>query len=179
MLNRKGGLIIGIYNYFDIRFSQKYRKHRIYTHSYCQDFGWMLGNRKISWKVFFLRKSFSFILGVRLYLKHIIGTDTAKLPESLTNGSLSKEATPIRLIQPVLIDPSAKISPGLAKWIVIKLLLSTFPGCYIGPNVCIGANVKIDEGVRLLDSTILPDTTIHSHSYIAHSIVGRKCVIGK
>ena len=124
MLNRKGGLIIGIYNYFDIRFSQKYRKHRIYTHSYCQDFGWMLGNRKISWKVFFLRKSFSFILGVRLYLKHIIGTDTAKLPESLTNGSLSKEATPIRLIQPVLIDPSAKISPGLAKWIVIKLLLS-------------------------------------------------------
>jgi hypothetical protein len=57
--------------------------------------------------------------------------------------------------------------------------ISHIPGCCIGPNVCIGANVKLEAGVRLLDSTILPDTAVQAHSYIAHSIVGRKCVIGK
>ena len=106
-----------------------------------------------------------FLRGVRLYLKHIAGTEIAKIPESLTNGEAAKpQMQPAtRLIQPVLIDPSAQIAPG----------------CCIGPNVCIGANVKLEAGVRLLDSTILPDTAVQAHSYIAHSIVGRKCVIGK
>ncbi|CAK5105356.1 unnamed protein product [Meloidogyne enterolobii] len=106
-----------------------------------------------------------FLEGVRLYLKHIAGTDTAKIPEHLLiNGNDDgKRLTGLHLVAPVLIDPSAQISSD----------------CCIGPNVCIGASVKIEEGVRLVDSSILPDTTIHAHSFISNSIVGRKCVVGK
>lgn len=102
-----------------------------------------------------------FLKGVRLYLKHISSSsELPQIPDSLTNGVAANNN--IRLEQPVLIDPTANIAPG----------------CHIGPNVCIGANVKVAEGVRLLDSTILADTIVNSHTYIAHTIVGRKCVIG-
>ncbi|KAF7635769.1 NTP_transferase domain-containing protein [Meloidogyne graminicola] len=108
-----------------------------------------------------------FLEGVRLYLKHISGTDIAKIPEHLlingSNNDNKKRLTGLHLIAPVLIDPSAHISSD----------------CCIGPNVCIGASVKIEEGVRLIDSSILPDTTIHAHSYVSNSIVGRKCVVGR
>jgi len=56
----------------------------------------------------------TYSLGVRLYLKHIAGTDTAKIPEHLLiNGNDDgKRLTGLHLVAPVLIDPSAQISSG-------------------------------------------------------------------
>jgi hypothetical protein len=54
-------------------------------------------------------------------LKHIAGTDKAKIPDSLRNGGGTTSAEgdnedsawmKTRLIQPILIDPSAQIAPG-------------------------------------------------------------------
>jgi len=95
-----------------------------------------------------------YLIGVRLYLTHSNSLEKSD-HKKLTIGS--------ELIEPVLIDRSAKIGQG----------------CSIGPNVCIGANVCIEDGVRLHNSTVLSDTFIGTHSFVSSSIIGRKCFIGR
>lgn len=92
-----------------------------------------------------------FLAGTSLYLKHL------------------KEAHPSQLRHgegfegPVLVDETAKIGKG----------------CKIGPNVVVGPNCVIGDGVRLKDTVILEGTKVGDHSWVSHSILGWKSVIGK
>jgi mannose-1-phosphate guanylyltransferase len=67
------------------------------------------------------------------------------------------------IIEPVLIDPTAKISNN----------------CLIGPYVTIGPNVVIEDGVRLRRTTVLEGVTIKKNSWVDSSIVGWESRIGQ
>jgi len=92
-----------------------------------------------------------FLAGTGLYLSHL------------------EEASPSELRQgegfegPVLVDPSAKIGKS----------------CRIGPNVTIGPNCVIGDGVRLKDTVILEGVRVGDNTWVSHSILGWKSVIGK
>jgi mannose-1-phosphate guanylyltransferase len=67
------------------------------------------------------------------------------------------------IVEPVLIDPSAKIGKG----------------CLIGPFVTIGPNVVIEDGVRLSKTTVFDGVTIQKNSWLDSSIIGWQSNIGK
>jgi mannose-1-phosphate guanylyltransferase len=92
-----------------------------------------------------------FLAGTNLYLAY---------QEDIQSPLLTKGEG---IIQPVIIDPSAKVGQG----------------CSIGPNVVIGPNVTIGDGVRLRDSVVLEGVKIGSNSLISKSIIGWKSVLGK
>jgi mannose-1-phosphate guanylyltransferase len=92
-----------------------------------------------------------FLAGTSLYLKHLKEAH----PNQLKHGEGFEG--------PVLVDETAKIGKG----------------CKIGPNVVVGPNCVIGDGVRLKDTVILEGTKVGDHSWVAHSILGWKSVIGK
>jgi len=67
------------------------------------------------------------------------------------------------IIEPVVIDPSAKIGEG----------------CLIGPYVTIGPKVTIEEGVRLARTTVFDGAAIQKNSWIDSSIIGWESRVGK
>jgi len=67
------------------------------------------------------------------------------------------------IIDPVMIDPSAKIGQD----------------CLIGPFVTIGPNVTIEDGVRLRRTTIFEGATILKNAWIDSSIVGWESRVGR
>jgi mannose-1-phosphate guanylyltransferase len=67
------------------------------------------------------------------------------------------------IIEPVMIDPSAKIGQN----------------CLIGPFVTIGAKVTIEDGVRLSRTTVFEGATIQKNSWVDSSIIGWESVLGK
>jgi len=92
-----------------------------------------------------------YLLGMKLYLNSI----QKRHPERLAQGD--------SFIQPVLVDPSAKIGEK----------------CVIGPNVTIGPGCVIEDGVRLCDSAVLNGSTIQAHSCIHKSIIGWQSTVGR
>ena len=66
------------------------------------------------------------------------------------------------IIEPVLIDKSAKISKN-AK---------------IGPNVIIGANCEVCDGSRIRNACIMEGTIIKQSAYVVDSLIGWKAKIG-
>jgi len=92
-----------------------------------------------------------FLAGTSLYLTHLAQTNRSELRSG--DG----------IDGPVLVDPSAKIGKN----------------CKIGPNVVIGPNCVIGDGVRLKDCVLLEGVKVGDHSWISHSILGWKSVLGK
>jgi mannose-1-phosphate guanylyltransferase len=66
------------------------------------------------------------------------------------------------IIEPVLIDPSAKIGQG----------------CLIGPFVTIGPKVSIEDGVRIARSTVFEGATVQKNSWVDSSIIGWESRVG-
>lgn len=92
-----------------------------------------------------------YLTGLTLYLNYV----RHKHPERL-----AKEHG---IVGNVLLDPTAKIGER----------------CRIGPNVVIGPRVIVQDGVCLKNCTILADSLVKSHSWIANSIIGWRCTVGK
>eukprot|EP00009_Paramoeba_aestuarina_P003412 CAMPEP_0201522166 /NCGR_PEP_ID=MMETSP0161_2-20130828/16494_1 /ASSEMBLY_ACC=CAM_ASM_000251 /TAXON_ID=180227 /ORGANISM="Neoparamoeba aestuarina, Strain SoJaBio B1-5/56/2" /LENGTH=338 /DNA_ID=CAMNT_0047920935 /DNA_START=42 /DNA_END=1055 /DNA_ORIENTATION=- len=95
-----------------------------------------------------------FITGSGLYLHNLLKTE----PELL-----SKESYVSRSGSSVLVHESAKIGEN----------------CLFGPNVTIGPNVEIQDGVRLKHAVIMEGCVIQSNAYIADSIIGWRCSVGR
>jgi mannose-1-phosphate guanylyltransferase len=89
--------------------------------------------------------------------KYLTSLQNEKHPDhkSLSHGN--------GIVEPVLIDPSAKIGKG----------------CLIGPFVTIGPNVVIEDGVRLSRTTVFEGVTIQKNSWLDTSIIGWQSKIGK
>jgi len=89
--------------------------------------------------------------------KYLTSLQNEKHPDhkSLSHGT--------GIVEPVLIDPSAKIGKG----------------CLIGPHVTIGPNVVIEDGVRLSRTTVFEGVTIQKNSWLDSSIIGWQSKIGK
>jgi len=92
-----------------------------------------------------------YLIGMGFYLNHV----RHSYPDQLSTHS--------GVVGNVLLDPTAKIGER----------------CRIGPNVVIGPRVIIQDGVCLKNCTILADSLIKSHSWIANTIIGWRCNIGK
>jgi len=67
------------------------------------------------------------------------------------------------IIEPVMIDPSAKIGND----------------CLIGPYVTIGPNVVIEDGVRLRRTSVFDGVTIQKNSWLDSSIIGWESRVGR
>lgn len=91
-----------------------------------------------------------YLSGMGMYLKSRIGEDN-----ELSTGD--------DIVEPVLVDPSAKIGQG----------------CIIGPNVVIGPDCVIENGVRLRDCTLLKGVVVHDNAFIQKSIIGWQSTIGR
>ncbi|XP_049848482.1 mannose-1-phosphate guanyltransferase beta-like [Schistocerca gregaria] len=94
-----------------------------------------------------------YLIGMSKYLSHLQENDQEV--QTLASGP--------NIIGPVLIHPSAKISPD----------------SLIGPYVSIGPECFIETGVRLKHCTLMNNVHVEAHSWIKSSIIGWHCHIGK
>eukprot|EP01122_Echinamoeba_exundans_P008995 TRINITY_DN3081_c0_g1_i2.p1 TRINITY_DN3081_c0_g1~~TRINITY_DN3081_c0_g1_i2.p1 ORF type:complete len:372 (+),score=89.79 TRINITY_DN3081_c0_g1_i2:92-1207(+) len=100
-----------------------------------------------------------FISGMLKYLAHIQGKED---PEKLLCQSWEADPT-VKLIQPVMIHPSATIGPNAV----------------IGPFVTIGPDCTIHEGVRLKRCSLMQGVTVRAHSWVDSSILGWSSSVGR
>lgn len=96
-----------------------------------------------------------YLTGMSLYMQHL---GHIKSPDVY----IAKDKS-FTVKDNVIISPSAKIGNN----------------CVIGPDVCIGDNCVVGEGVRIKNSAVFAGTKIGNGSYIAKSIIGWDCTIGK
>lgn len=92
-----------------------------------------------------------YLTGMGLYLGHLKAVGS----EKLAKGDC--------FIQPVMVDPTAKIGKD----------------CVIGPNVTIGPNCVVGDGVRLSNCALLEGATVKANSWISRAIIGWQSTVGR
>lgn len=76
-------------------------------------------------------------------------------------------------------DLLSKIEGNIKECVMIHPTAKVSKDAVVGPNVSIGPNCVVEAGARIKDSCIFTGTIIKEHAYIAGSIIGQACTIGK